>query len=49
MTGAAVYTTFATNDPVDFDSANNEPFAFEARVAELRARLAGLLPWRRDE
>lgn len=30
LTGAAVYTFLCDNSPVDFDAANNQPFAWES-------------------
>lgn len=43
VTAAAVYTFFAANDPVDFDAADNSPFAWEAPLERSKRWAAGLL------
>ena len=35
VAGAAVYTLFCTNEQVDFDAADNSPFAWEAALPKL--------------
>jgi ACS family sodium-dependent inorganic phosphate cotransporter len=47
LLGAAVYTFFCSNDPLDFDNADNKPFAWEARLQQLRSSLSSA--WRKRQ
>lgn len=43
VTGALVYTTLCSNDAIDFDLANNEPFQIEKRLDAAKSWFKGLL------